>query len=258
VLVGLLPGLREVRAPLTAGSLLLAALYVVFADAGREVVNERHVGSGLVMLSDHLGDRGWLVVAAVAAYLLGSVYVGLRNLLVRALAAGELERTTNPKYLDGKKTFLESWAVPFSRPSLRRLGRLKSDEYEAELAHRVCLDIIFGGGKRLLVAKRDFFDDYDRLKAEAEFRDSVTLPGLAFLVVVLLNIELAFWTEVVITLSVVSLMVVLTVQARAIDREANSMHAHAIADGLLSTQFIDAPTRSGRTRSLTIRSHNKE
>ena len=248
MLTSLLPGIRDLRAPLTAGSLLLACSFVLLEGTAGRLTREDRLGPGLVALDDRLGDRGWLVVTGVAAYLVGSVFVSGRNSLVRQLAARSLPGMTTTDYLHRKQTAWESVIAPFSRPSLRRLGVLHGPDHDPVLAQRVCVDILFGGGKRLLVANKDLYGEYDRLTAEAEFRDAVTLPGLAFVAIVLANIEGTVATEVALASFGLLVGLILTAQARGLDRQANSMYAHAVADGIVSTAVLDQPDKDGRRR----------
>lgn len=198
-------------------------------------------------LSDRLGEHGRLVVLAVIVYLLGSIFVRARNLLVRNSAAALLPRFITVEYLgDRTQTRFESLVAPFSRPSLRRLGRLGRGEHDADNTHTMALDIIFGGGKRLLAAHKDLFDDYDRLKAEAEFRDAVGIPGVLFTAMALNDAHFSAWAAVVLAAVVLVLAAVLFGHARALDREANSMYAHAVADGVVSTAPAGAGDGGGR------------
>lgn len=254
VLSAVLPGLRSLRSSFVAGSLLLASLYVLLSDSVRESTNRGSVGHGLASLSDEIGDHGWLAVAGVGAYLLGSMYVLGRNLLLRNLSADALPKLTSSENLyEQRSTAWRSLTSPFSRPSLRRLGLMRESTYDPELARGVCLDIIFGGGKRLLVANKDLFDEYDRLVGEAEFRDAVTGPGLAFIAIVLFNTHLPIWLDVLACAGAVMIAIVLFFHARALDREANSMYAHAVADGYVSTAVLDQPDKPGRRRRTPTR-----
>jgi hypothetical protein len=182
-----------------------------------------------------------LVVAVVAAYLVGSAVMSLRDVAVRAAAAAMIPKVTSEAYLtaDRKKSLVQSVFAPFSRPSLRRIHRLEAVQGDSDLTHRVCHDVIFGGGKRLLVAHSQAYDEYQRLKSEASFRDAVVVPGLALVMVGTLHTNVDAWLDTSAGGLAFCIGVVLTHQARALDREANSMHLHLVADGVVSTQTLD-------------------
>jgi hypothetical protein len=249
VLASLLPGLRDLRNPLTAGLLLLATLYVLLASSVERVHEQARIGDGLQSLSDRLGERGWTVIAAVVAYLLGSIYLTVSRRWLRNLALRQLPRlTTETSVDDDKPSPLEVLRAPFSRTSVRRLGLLRGDHYDRVTAQNVCVEILFSGGHRLLGVNKDLYDQYDRLKAEAEFRDAVAAPALLFVVVALFDLRLGLAGEgtIVVLASIASYL--LFSQARRLDREANSMYAHSIADGLISSPYLDDPLKYGRTR----------
>jgi hypothetical protein len=249
VLASLIPGFRDVRSAFVAGSLLLASLYVLLIDTAEQTASDDHVGSGLRSLNNQIGDQGWLIVAGVAAYLLGSVFVVIRNLLVRNLSADALPHLTSVAtlYERSRPRWLGALS-PFSRPSLRRVGLLKSNHYDPGLAQAVCIDIIFGNGRRLQTASKELFDEYDRLRAEAQFRDSAILPGLIFLAVVMMNVDLSATFAAGLIVGSLVVAGILFVHARSLDREANSLYAHAIADGTVSAAILDQPERAGRRR----------
>jgi len=249
VLASLLPGLRDLRNPLTAGLLLLATLYVLLASSVERVHEQARIGDGLQSLSDRLGERGWAVIAAVAAYLLGSIYLTVSRRWLRNLALRQLPRLTTEASVDvDKLSPLEVLRAPFSRTSVRRLGLLRTPHYSQVLAQNVCVEILFSGGHRLLGINKDLYDQYDRLKAEAEFRDAVAAPALLFVVVALFDLRLGLVGEgtIVVLTSIASYL--LFSQARRLDRDANSMYAHSIADGLISSPYLDDPQKHGRTR----------
>jgi hypothetical protein len=229
--------------------LLLASLYVLLESSVERMHDEARIGDGLQALSDQLGERGWALIAAIACYLLGSIYLTGCLTLFRGMALRNLLSITSEAYLDSEKVKrLENVRKPFSRTSVRRLGSLQGDRYDRATAQNVCVEILFGGGNRLLGVNRDLYDQYDRLKAEAEFRDAVATPSLLFVVVALFDLELSAFLEGVIFLLAVVAACLLFYQARDLDRDANSMYAHAIADGLISSPYLDDPLKHGRTR----------
>jgi len=111
--------------------------------------------------------------------------------------------------------------------------------YQEDQAFQLARSVILSGGKRMLVSAKDLYIEHDRLQSEAEFRDAIGLPGLCALALVLWNLKLTIPTEISALAVGALLYVVLFIQARALDREAYSMHGHAVADGMVSTSRLD-------------------
>lgn len=241
MLASILPGFREVRAPFAAGTLLLAALYVAAYDIIERAARPDRLGDGLAALSDLLGPRGRLTVATVVAYLLGTVFVMFVRDQTRRLHLSRLEQTTSYEYFDGsQRTLLLRWAAPFSRSSLRRLWLFVRAELGDEIPlEQVCQEILVGRGKQLLVANKDLYVEWDRLEAEAEFRDAIILPGAVFAATCIFVVDWALPVKLLAATMVLLLLGVLWVHARRLDREANSMYAHAVADEQVTTPSID-------------------
>lgn len=244
MLTSLLPGFREVRAPLAAGALLLATAYLLVSDQVASATASRATSPGFGRLSDSLGRSGWLIVAAVLAYLVGSALVTFRNMLNQRLLLGWLRHLSDETYVDGrhrKQTRWESVVAPISRTALSRVGRLghESTIYDQRVAIGVGSDVILGGGKRLLIASKDLHNEVDRLQAESEFRDALVPPAAILGVVLAASLTMAFWLECIGIVLLVLLLVIMVFQARHMQREALSMHCHAVADGTVSTDFLD-------------------
>ena len=241
MIASLLPGFRELRAPFASGAVLLAALYVAGYEKIRPATGGPRLGVGLNALFNLLGGRGRLVVLGVVTYLVGTVVVAWTRGLIRRLSLRLLPRTTNQAYLVSKQTRWMATAAPFSRASLRRVLGLCQDEFgDASLAEAVCSEVISGGGKRLLVKNKDLYVEWDRLKSEAEFRDAMIGPALLFATLVLPALQWPWWGKTAGAIAVIVILSVLWGHARQLDREANSMYAHAIADGTVATASIDA------------------
>jgi hypothetical protein len=180
----------------------------------------------------------------MAAYLTGSIFVSVRGLLVQKFARQLLSNVTSADYLSPSEA--HGWmrfVSPFSQPSIRRLGTLQSDDYDAQLARSVCIDILYGGGNRLRVANESLHGEYDRLKAEGEFRDSMAISGLILVATCLSNVRIPWEQKASVAVIVVVIVVALIIHARYIERQANSMFAHAVADGVVSTASLDQRSR---------------
>lgn len=253
MLTSILPGLREVRAPLTAGILLLSTLLVGLSTLDWSETAWSRAGPGLLALESMIGDHGKWVAASVLAYLLGSLYMTARDKVVRALSARLIQgRLTNREYLfesdQGKLFFLS----PFSRPSLRRIGILEG-RYDSETARVRALDIIFSAGNPLLVGHEKLYLEYDRLRSEAEFRDAAAIPGFLLSIVAAIDFDIPMAAQALFVIATGSVAGLLLVQGRTLHRNANSTFAHAVADGLASL-----PQWAGRRASEQFEGRDKE
>jgi hypothetical protein len=238
------------RASLTAGALIITSLYIIFAEQVEKVIGDDNLSSGLAFLRDYLSGGAWAILAAVAAYIIGSIFMAGRNILIRNIIAGQVSRITSDTYLDSNKyaARVVGLFAPFSRTSVRRIGTV-DEKYEREIARRVCIDIILEDGARLLIANKDLYDEYDRTRAEAEFRDAVGIPGVILCLTIVGHMDLAgprMWITAILVSAL--LFIALFIQGRKFDRSALSLHAHAVADGTVSTASLDAPDIQPRRR----------
>jgi hypothetical protein len=248
MLSSVLPGLRSMRAPLAAGTLIVATIYVVAGEYIASALDDERLGKGLRLIREQLPQNSSLLLLSVLAYLIGSIYVSGRNTAAKFLAATQAKAITRRGYLFEAPRGVRMFVAPFSRTSIRRLGMISSSDYDEEFARRECLEIIFSDGMRLLSANKDLYDEFDRVKAEAEFRDAVAIPGLMFTCTALANIaDLAAWTLAVVATVAVAVAGSLSLQARWLDRMAWSTHAHAVADHTVPAA-IEHPDKNWRRR----------
>ena len=229
------------RAPFAAGALLAAAAYVALYAPLKAATSAPRLGNGLHSLLTLIGSEGRAVVAGVTVYLIGTIFVSAVRAAVRVFNLKLLSRVTTLSYVEGGiQSRTMSIVAPMSRPSLRRVIRLCEEEFgDRTLALKVCSEIILGGGKRLLVSSKDLYSEWDRLQSEAEFRDAVMAPAALFAIVALFSVEWIWWTRIAVLLILLAVEALLWISARQLDREATSMYAHAVADGLVATAQID-------------------
>ena len=233
-----MPGVREVRAPLAAGTLLLVSAYLLLYDSADTVVTGDRVSPGLLSLYDTLGRTGLLVAAAIGAYVVGTVVTGLVTRRLRLFHARAVARVADEAYLEvRRKPRLLALYSPFSRPALRRVRSL-CDERGVSF-DRVLAEIVLSGGKRLLGTNRDLYGDYDRFLSEAEFRLSVSAPSVLLAVAVALQVPAAWPVEVGAVALTVLMAGVLVSDGLAALREAYSMYAHLVTDGVVATPTLD-------------------
>jgi hypothetical protein len=219
MLASLLPGLRDVRTPLTVGYLWLFTAWLVF---GEHVPKSRPSGNGLVAqlfdLGGLLGKVAPIAALSFIAYLLGALLTipvesrFISRLLTKIGNYSIDTRLTTDEYnrrqIDLAVEFAEQ--VRLSRETKQQLEISASDaraldrlgiNYQSADAHGPD-DLVLTDSAlylrandlraRLLIANQQMYGEYDRLAAEASFRVNMTLPlmALGFLIVSDFNVFL--------------------------------------------------------------------
>lgn len=251
MLASILPGLREVRSPFAAGVLLMTATYLLFSSALRPFGERAVVDGPLYDIDQWMGRRGWLVVASVVAYLVGTAFMTLRHRLERSVAAAMLPSTTSAAFLAQKhKILAQRLLAPFSRPSLRRIHQLDAAQAgdPDALAKGVGRDVIFGGVIRLVAAEPALYVEFDRRMSEAEFKDATAIPGLLVIATAIRHTSASGAAKIALVAVAACLALILVINARAQTREARSMYLHAVADGVVSTTALERATREAADR----------
>jgi glycosyltransferase involved in cell wall biosynthesis len=194
VLANLLPGLRELRAPLAAGYVWLLAGWIALEPHVDS--DDSRVFSSLLELGDVASAIGLGVATSFAAYLVGLLSIGSLTPLLRRLRPGLAPKsevaarnhvTSTLQRIDGR--------VTGTATSLRQLVAEETPESGGTLVDRVYeavvneFDLI---RTRLLDKKPDLFSDADRHRAEAEFRLGVA-PAVAILAVAVLVASFGDW-----------------------------------------------------------------
>jgi hypothetical protein len=244
MLSNLLPGIREVRAPFVAGFITLVALYLFLDEQIAILTGPSATDNGIETVRNLLGLSGRLAVAGIIAYLVGALVMQAMK-QIKYRTAYRLDSWISKKYniSEYARKPRKDWSltarlvIPFSRTSLARL--LSKCDFDRDLTNVVQFEIRRSGGKRLLVANKDLYLEYDRLQAEAELRRAVAWPGLVLLVALIGSLSWPLWAAL--TGIAISLIILLGlgVDARMINLQANSMYAHAVADGIVSTASLD-------------------
>jgi hypothetical protein len=138
VFANVLPGLRELRAPLAAGYLWLTLFWLAFADTLPTKTDvEGSPLERLYELEPVVSDIGKAVVVSVAAYMVGSVAIDAQGLVRKATptpisygAADALEAAI----ADAPE--VQRWYVSAAAESLRRTPRPSGEEPSAHLQLR--------------------------------------------------------------------------------------------------------------------------
>lgn len=263
----LLPGVRHLRASLVTGYLLLATAWLTFRERFIRADTTDELGQPLSELVQILGRAGLLAVITLIAYLLGSAYVTVARKAAGHITARATQARFQPNVDDWPR--YKAWR-PFTVNARKRLERLAQDTTDSfsdtdkvsllselddvarpgttpsdvvlqmALLRRLSLEILYGGGKRLLVSRPELHTEYDRILSEAELRDGLALPFIAFIALVTVNMSLPIVTELVLVVTSMAVVFGLFMQARSQDRDANSIMAHGIVDGVVSTPTLDS------------------
>jgi hypothetical protein len=193
MLANLLPGLRDVRAPLSAGCIWLLTLWLVLGDRVPTRQQADGVWASLYRLGDLIGPAGVLASGSFLAYLIGAM------LAVRVVTVNAQEAPKSARFWDAKTiitprvsrlafndlvSFLQDQGrVPAPQPDVNGTGgpqRTRGERLVVSLAARDILGETRQLRTKLLIANYDLFNEYDRAVGEAEFRKNVAyaLVGL--------------------------------------------------------------------------------
>jgi hypothetical protein len=244
MLSNILPGIREVRAPFVAGFITLVALYLIL-DERIAILTGPSADNSIEAVRRLLGKSGRLAVAGIVTYLVGALIMQAMK-QIKYRTAYRLDSWVSKKYniSEYARKPRKDWSamarlvIPFSRTSLARL--LSKCDSDRDLTNVVQFEIRRSGGKRLLVANKDLYLGYDRLQAEADLRRAAAWPGLVLLVALIGSFSSwPLWEISIGTTIGLIILLGLGLDARVINLEANSMYAHAVADGIVSTAALD-------------------
>lgn len=198
MLASILPGIRDVRTPLTAGYIWLAFGWMIFGglipgDMGS--TSERL--AYLVDFGSFLGAAAALTVISFAAYTLG----GLLTFSAGSRPVAAIASRIGTKFKIGTSDSTASQyyrLVEVERERVRRKGttigkdpRPDPADTAAALAQIDHQRDVSHLRHHLLVANTELYGEYDRLMAEAEFRINIATPILALATV--LAIDVAWW-----------------------------------------------------------------
>jgi hypothetical protein len=189
LLANLLPGIRDLRGPLTVGYMWLLNLWLLFADdVPRERPSNNDVVAKLFDLGNLVGATVVLAAVSFVAYMIGSLlFVNPEGRLWEAfwVTVGKISPIQGllPWRRDRTSQELSRW-----------MDRQQEARYELNIAQLAA---------KLRVASADLYSDYDRLRSEAELRINVA-PPLAVLSILLgLNLSRLYFIGVAISIVLV-------------------------------------------------------
>lgn len=199
LLACLLPGLRDVRTPLTVGYLWLFIAWLWFADRlPRSGAGEGYAVGRTFELLDLLGRAGVLASLTFTAYVVGALLTLPVHIITRPLSALlQLLRRLGRSHPNIGVTRLDDWLTVNS-------WQATSQDYQNEIADageqaRANIEKLPPGEQepllreldralnvgledlrtRLLVASSELYGEFDRFEAEAVFRANLSLAVLA-------------------------------------------------------------------------------
>jgi len=202
VLGSLLPGIREIRAPLAAGyTWLLVAWLAYGSDASRHPTG---VAADIKRLHDVVSAAGAAVAVGFVAYVVGIFSIGATHLVARRMRAlyNRLRKGRSPHWPLAAYSLKTSLSLDTTiRPLVDKVRvsasqapqpihvgaivdeaaerRRRPGETDIDVLRFAVAEDFDQIGRRLIGREPELFGEYDRLRAEAELRLSLILPGVA-------------------------------------------------------------------------------
>ena len=184
---GALPGLRDLRAPATAGYLWLAVAWL-FVQPNLDETPDSAIGRSLFELGDTVGTIGVAAAVSVVAYLVGVVSQEASDQILKRVV--RKASSADSKILERVRAIydrgwdrIESLGAPKKEKDrlFDELGSLR------DLTTRQVREQLRLPATLLVGEHEQLFSAIDRLRAEGDFRAAVTLPLLALAAVLALD-----------------------------------------------------------------------
>jgi hypothetical protein len=279
MLASLLPGLRDLRTPLATGYMYFLLVFL-WLGRGRLLPDQPNnkLLERIYDLSDLGGPAARVTALSFAAYLVGSIFV-VRQIdrprwLVRVLGAGEVNRSTRLYlWIEQQVTTLESSDLGASRlmdrgdipelfkhelraaladvqsdpvPQIQSMSKVEREHY---LEHRALTSALNSAllsehealVTRMQIERETLFNDYDRLRSEAELRLSIFVPLTALAITAAVQ-----WNPP----ALIGLLIPLILLAQAIRMQARADERvqQALMTGVISSPTIDQLLPGGSRR----------
>ncbi len=264
MLTALLPGLRELRAPLASGYVLLAALWVALDPSlptAPELRDQNGPLASLYELEPYFGTVAVPVVVSIAAYLTGSIFVqfltwllspGLMRLLRARLQPLQVSPTNKAV------RFVEKLLLGEQGPSFRttseglallraRIAERDDDERavdEATMSARGWLEANRTLVKmHLLDVNPALHSEVDRPDAEANFRTSLGSALIVFALALSLKTDASAWI-----IAMVVAGCLLALHGLMLQHQANDLLLAALATKPDLSELLDRALGSSSNR----------
>lgn len=240
MLANVLPGLRNVRAPLSAGCIWLLTLWMILEDRVPMPQQAHGVWASLYRLGGLIGPAGVLASVAFLAYLIGAM-LAVRVVTVNAREAPKAAkfwgtrtdvtpRVSQLAYDDLVSFLQDHERVPAPEPEVPAAGRSEREEGRRLVVNLAVRDILGETRQlrtKLLIANYDLFNEYDRAVGEAEFRKNVAYALLG-LTAALSWMQSPWWAFLLIVPTR------LYVAGMGSERAANDVIVQAVVAGLIT------------------------
>lgn len=238
----LLPGLREVRTPLTCGYVWLVVAWLL---VGAEIPTERPSSQALALLWDlgtHVGKVGVLAAVSFAAYLVGA-FLEIDPLRL-------WRRGGRPEWLNKIRNVLrKGWLTkvgvrPVSNQAWRDLEEFTADVRlpDHENAHIDVRSRIMREERqlatRLQATNAELFNRYDRLLAESSFRVNVAVPLVVLFVIVISDARLPILVDTGLVVLVLVLGSLLLYQGVRRAIQSRDVIVQAVVTELVTPRFL--------------------
>jgi hypothetical protein len=261
MLTNLLPGLRELRAPLAAGYLWLVCGWLIFHDL---LTGQSKLVHDVAPLVNWAGRPALAVAITFGAYLVGILSEAATTWLLQLVAKSEPSglpigdegynhlKELAVSILDARITSdEESRLALLSSPRTNEIAGLLDPRVPAEQRWRLMFDRIdvfayiasLAGDlalvpSRLIGQNNELYGMYDRLNAEAQFRAAVTVPAAVAFATLGVTESWVFFAGMV-------LAPVLARQAVTRSRRANDILAGALRATPDQSPAIDTMRKDG-------------
>ncbi|MET9406164.1 hypothetical protein ABZX90_10380 [Streptomyces sp. NPDC002935] len=259
MLTNLLPGLRDVRAPLSTGCIWLLTLWLFLEERVPTRQQAGGVWASLYRLGAVVGPAGVLAAGAFLAYLVGAM------LAVRVVPVNTHEAPKSARFWKGGATltprvsriafddlisFLqEQGRIPAPSSGADAAGEPARTQGERLVMNLVARDILGETRQlrtKLLIANYDLFNEYDRAVGEAEFRKNVAY-AIVGLTAALTWLHSPWWALMV------AVSVRLYLAGVGSERAANDVLIQAVVAGIVTPVALAGA--SGVPAVPTSRSH---
>ena len=255
MLASLLPGYRDVRSALVAGYMWVIAAWLLVSYFLPPGAQADVVGKPILQVLSVAGSAGSLVALSVLCLLIGEFTGSSTQALFFYLSKRYLEELTPQTAHDGLSGPIRVFR-PMSARARRRVynttvkrvqkERAAANSAEPESVARLspedvalaALGEVLFLSPRLIVAKPELYSEFDRVRAESEFRDAILIPLPLLSVGIVLNLNIPVWLRVIGIAVTLLIDAFLFRQSRHQFRNAHSMVAHSLADGTISTAAL--------------------
>jgi hypothetical protein len=257
VLASLLPGFRHIRSALAAGYMwVFAAWFIGIRLLPNPLGREAILGQPITKLLAILGPAGSLVALSVLCLIVGEFAAGLMQSMFFRFSNKYMQEITTEDIHNVPQGWLRIFR-PMSSRAIRRVYSMaqrvqakrlvdpiadsplsdSSPVSSEEVAIQALREILFLS-PRLIIAKPELYAEYDRIRAEGEFRDAILVPLPILTIGILLWVNVALWVKMLAFALVLIIDVYLFLQARRQFSTAHSIVAHSLADGTISCAAI--------------------